>query len=130
MHQDLQTDSDFIRLDFDVTQEPDQRQNDRAIMELIKAMFVELRQMREEAKTLRNDLHVHIQDEKLVINHAFPAGDTDGHRMAHEAWIKKAESQAKFWEDMRSKLATGGLLALAGFLGTAVLFYLMSLVRK
>jgi hypothetical protein len=117
-------------LDFDVTQEPDQRQNDKAIMELIKAMFVELRQMRDEAKIMRTDLHIHIQDEKLVINHAFPEGDTDGHRMAHEAWIKKAEESAKFYSDMRSTLAKWGLFGLISFLVAAAWFYILSQVRK
>lgn len=130
MHQDTNTDSDFLRLDFDVTQEPDQRQNDKAIMELIKQMFVELRQMRDESKQMRVDLKDHIKDEKAVINHAFPEGDTDGHRMAHEAWIRKAEESAKFYAEMRSKLVGGGLLALAGFLVAAVAFYLTSLVQK
>ena len=110
------TDSDFIRLDFDVTQQPDQRKTDKEIVDLIKEMFVELRQMRAEAKQMRTDLHVHIQDEQAVITHAFPDGDPDGHRMAHAAWIKTAENKAKFWETLFTTLKVGGVVSVVTFL--------------
>jgi hypothetical protein len=113
MHQDvpndeLLSDSDFIRLDFDVTQR-DQRTTDKEIIELVRQMFVELRQMRQ-------DLHLHIQDEKAVITHAFPNADPVGHRAAHDAWIRKAEAQAKFWETLYTTLRIGGIVSLLGFL--------------
>jgi hypothetical protein len=115
MHQDINTDSDFIRLDFDVTQQ-DVRKTDKQIVDLIKEMFVELRQIRDDSKQMRQDLHLHIQDEKSIIQHAFPDGDAEGHRRAHDAWIKRAESQAKFWETLYTTLRIGGILSVVSFL--------------
>lgn len=47
---------------------------------------------------------------------AFPEGDSDGHRRAHEAWITKAEKQAAFYDKMKTALAQYGLLGFAGWL--------------
>ena len=128
MHQDLNTDSDFIRLDFDLTQQ-DVRKTDKQIVELIRQMFVELRQIREESKIMRQDLHLHIQDEKAVITHAFPNGDADGHRAAHDAWIRKAEAQAKLYEGLKESAAKWGLVGVLGMLASAVWYYFLSKVK-
>jgi hypothetical protein len=65
---------------------------------------------------MRQDLHLHIADEKAIIAHAFPNADPDGHRAAHDAWIRKAEAQAKFWETLYTTLRIGGVVSLLGFL--------------
>jgi hypothetical protein len=46
---------------------------------------------------------------------AFPEGDPSGHKAAHEAWIKKTESQAAFWEKMKFELVRWGLIAIIGW---------------
>lgn len=46
---------------------------------------------------------------------SFPEGDTDGHRRAHEAWIKREEDRAEFWGKMKVALAQYGLLGFAGW---------------
>jgi hypothetical protein len=69
---------------------------------------------------MRQDLHLHIADEKAIIAHAFPNADPDGHRAAHDAWIRKAESQTKFWEDMRGSVAKWGAIGALGFIALAV----------
>jgi Rad3-related DNA helicase len=97
--------SDFSRLDFDVTE---RRKTDEEIVNLVRQMFVELKQMRE-------DLHVHIRDETVVIQHAFVDSDLDGHRAAHQAWIRHAEAKAAFWEKLHSTLVTSGVLAVLAF---------------
>lgn len=116
MHQDAHTDSDFSRLDFDVTQAPDHRKTDDEMLELIRQMFVELKQM-------RSDLHVHIKDETMVLKHAFPYDNPDLHRRMHEdqlrlaeARTKKAESQAAMWYNSKTALIVAGVLGLGGFL--------------
>ena len=114
MHQNVPlSDSDFSRLDFDVTE---RRKSSEDLVTLIQEMFVEIREIRDEGRAMRKDLKQHIQDEAVMVNHAFPDGDVDGHRMAHAAWIKKAEQQAKFWEEMRSSVAKWGVIGVLGFL--------------
>jgi hypothetical protein len=112
----MTTDSDFAKLDFDVSALPDRRKTDEEIVALMRAMFVEIRGMRQE-------LHGHIQDESMVLKHAFPNGDPDGHRAAHDAWIRKAESQAKFWQELKSSVFSWGALGVLGFLAIAAWKY-------
>lgn len=38
--------------------------------------------------------------------------DFDGHRRYHEAMIKAAEEQAKFWHDLKIEIAKKGILTL------------------
>ena len=109
----MTTDSDFTRLDFNVTE---RRKSTEDLLTLIQEMFVEIREIRDEGRAMRKDLKQHIQDEAVMVNHAFPAGDIDGHRMAHAAWIKQAEAKAKFWEDMKSSVAKWGVIGVLGFL--------------
>jgi hypothetical protein len=51
----------------------------------------------------------HIREEMSLIGAAFPDGDADGHRRAHEAMIQSAKAQQKFWEDLRLDLAKKGV---------------------
>ena len=55
-------------------------------------------------------LHIEKQLEKLndCMMSAFPNGDVDGHRRAHEAAIKAANAQAQFWEEMKLDIAKKG----------------------
>jgi hypothetical protein len=46
------------------------------------------------------------------LHDAFPGGDWDGHRRYHEAVIKRVEAREKFYQDLRTNLATKGLWAL------------------
>ena len=109
----MTTDSDFTRLDFNVIE---RRKSTEDLLTLIQEMFVEIREIRDEGRAMRKDLQKHIADEAVMVNHAFPGGDVDGHRMAHTAWIKRAEAQAKFWEDMKSSVAKWGMFGVLGFL--------------
>lgn len=124
MHQNVtsepMSESDFLRLDFDVTENPDRRKTDEEIVELVRQMFVELRQMRQ-------DLHVHIKDEQMVIKHAFPDEDPELHRRIHEDQIrrseartKKAEAQAAMWDHAKTALFVSGILGLSAFVLHAV----------
>ena len=51
---------------------------------------------------------------------AYPDGDPDGHRHAHEAWIRKVEENAAFWRKMREELTKYGLIAFLGFAAVAL----------
>jgi len=47
---------------------------------------------------------------------SFPEGDPDGHRAAHEAWIKREEDKAEFWKKMRFEVSRWGIMGLLGWL--------------
>ncbi|AET91088.1 hypothetical protein BYI23_B004810 [Burkholderia sp. YI23] len=53
----------------------------------------------------------------------FPGGDWEGHRLYHEAVIKKMEARAKLYEDLRADLAKKGLWAVIVAIGAAIWFY-------
>lgn len=47
---------------------------------------------------------------------SFPQGDPDGHRAAHEAWIKREEDKTEFWKKMRFEVSRWGIIGLLGWL--------------
>ena len=55
-----------------------------------------------------------------VFDRSFPAGDPEGHRKVHEAWISEAQAKAKFWEEMRIAGAKWAGLGAAGFIAGAI----------
>lgn len=56
----------------------------------------------------------------------FPNGDPDGHRLYHEAAIKRIEARTRFYEALRAELAKQGLWSLIVFMGGALIYYLKS----
>lgn len=53
------------------------------------------------------ELHEIIMD----IKDAFPNGDLDGHRRAHESMIKAAEAEERFWESVKLDVVKKGVWA-------------------
>lgn len=47
-----------------------------------------------------------------LLKAAIPNGDAEGHRRAHEAWIRKAEKEEEFWLDVKKK-AVGAVVTAA-----------------
>ncbi len=118
----MSTDSNFSKLGFDVATQPiDKRTTDPEIVALLRALFVEVGAMRTELRT-------HVADEKSVLANAFPGSDPEGHKKAHEAWIKKAEASAAFWEDMRKSASKWGILGVLGFIATSAWWYTVTVV--
>jgi hypothetical protein len=108
------TDSNFTRLDFDLNAVPSpERRKTDINMRLVREIFTEV-------KGMRRELGTHIEDEKCIIATAFPDSDADGHRRAHEAWIKKTEASTKFWDDLRASIAKWGAIGLLSFIAIAV----------
>lgn len=56
----------------------------------------------------------------------FPNGDPDGHRIYHEASIKRIEARTRFYEALRAELAKQGVWSLIVFLGAAIVYYIKS----
>lgn len=73
-----------------------------------------------ENKALLESLQKSIEE----VLQGFPEADPSGHRRAHEAMIKKAEEKAKFWYDLRVKLADRGIWAVICVAGAGFLLYI------
>lgn len=82
--------------------------------------------------------------ERLIISHfderfdsldkkldsAFPGGDLDAHRRAHEAQIANANDKASLWKAVREKTVSGGVWAAILLLCAAAWEYLKIRVRQ
>jgi hypothetical protein len=79
-----------------------------------------------------SSLEVLEKDLKVVIERVddlakgFPGGDWEGHRLYHEAVIKKMEARTHLYEELRAELAKKGLWALIMAIGAAIWFYVKS----
>lgn len=102
----------------------DRRQSDISTQMLVQEVLTMLHSM--DAKLTAQDvkLSTHIADEtaqfELFFNQSFPDGDAGGHKMWHEATIRKIEARAKFWETMKTELAKWGLIGFCGFAAVAL----------
>jgi hypothetical protein len=63
------------------------------------------------------------------LHNAFPGGDWNAHRKAHEAMIARHEAKARFYEELRVDLAQKGLWALIVGLATAIWYYFRAKVN-
>lgn len=94
---------------------PERRSNDSMVLYLMQQVSDDLKAL--DAK-LSNHMVTEVEDLAAALaalkRDAFPDGDEDGHRRAHEAAISRAEEQAVFWKEMR--IAAGKWLGL-GLLG-------------
>jgi hypothetical protein len=77
-------------------------------MNLIRQIFVEVKAIRTEQNAHRD-----------YVMRAFPGDDPDGHRAAHEAWIKRADASTKFWTDLRASVVKWGVIGVLGFIAVA-----------
>lgn len=69
-----------------------------------------------ERRSANEKLHIDISvkdvhDLILEIKEAFPNGDIDGHRRAHESMIKAAEAEERFWESVKLDVVKKGVWA-------------------
>lgn len=76
-------------------------------------------------EVIEKDIKV-LTDRVDDLTRGFPNGDPDGHRLYHEASIKRIEARTRFYEALRAELAKQGLWSLIVFIGGALLYYLKS----
>ena len=55
-----------------------------------------------------------------MFKEAFPEGDVQAHRKAHENWIKKAEADKEFWLKLKMEVVKWAVVAAAGWAGIAL----------
>ena len=51
---------------------------------------------------------------------AFPDGDGEAHRKAHEAWIEKDKAEREFWIKLKGDAIRWAFIAVAGWAGLAL----------
>ena len=51
---------------------------------------------------------------------AFPEGDADGHKKAHEAQMAAVEARAEFWKKMLFEVTKYGVLGVLGWLAVKI----------
>jgi hypothetical protein len=55
-----------------------------------------------------------------LFKEAFPQGDAQAHRKAHEHWIEKDKTDREFWLKLKQNTVNAIVLAAAGWIGLAV----------
>lgn len=105
-----------------ITVFPDRRQPTEA--EIISEMMERLmeRMDRYDAKLSEHMANETVEMKAMLqeaLHASFPEGDADGHRRHHEALIRKAEENAKFWHEMRVAVGKWAGLGLLTFLAAA-----------
>jgi hypothetical protein len=63
------------------------------------------------------DISATARETHELFKKSIPNGDPEGHRRAHEAWIKKSEGDEKFWLDLKTstvRTIVVGVLVWAG----------------
>lgn len=68
-----------------------------------------LEAMSQSTMTLLNANNATTREIHALFKAAFPGGNAEEHRRAHEAWIKKTEKEEEFWLDVKKK-AVGALV--------------------
>ena len=92
--------------------------------------MTEPKQERRADDDLKKHIDARFDETHDLLKSAFPGGDLDGHRRAHETEIKQSIEKERFWADIRSKLATGIIWGAFLMLGTAAWEYLKKEVQK
>ena len=59
-------------------------------------------------------------DVSKLVSSAFPGGDAESHRRAHEAWIKKTEKEEEFWMHLKKQVVGWGITAALAWFGMIV----------
>ena len=97
--------------------EPQERRSSDALLVLVQSIHKDL-------KSLDRKLTAHIETEpaewaaqlESLIGKAFPNGDADGHREAHEAQMTAIRDRAAFWKAMLLEVSKWGVLGVLGWM--------------
>ena len=86
-------------------------------MLLVQSIHADVRSMREELAThISNEPEDWAKVIKKISESAFPDGDADGHRKAHEAQMNAIMNRAEFWRKMAFEITKYGLIGVIGWL--------------
>jgi hypothetical protein len=72
-------------------------------------------QMQQSALTLLQANNNTVKEIHALFKSAFPNGDADGHRRAHEIQIEKDKSEREFWIHLKKQVVGWGITAAIGW---------------
>lgn len=111
-----------------MTYTEDRRSTDQ-YLDMLAALTRSVDALRQEVMELRDDVTEVRKVESAVngltlqLTSAFPVGDYDGHRRAHEAMIAQAEERAELFKRLRIKAGEMTVWAFFGVIGTLLIYY-------
>lgn len=92
-----------------------------------EAVQEELRQSRLRMEEMSKSTLAVVMEQNRVVteihtmfSEAFPEGDVESHRRAHEKWIKKAEADEQFWLKLKQHVVNWAVVAVIGWIGIAL----------
>lgn len=74
----------------------------------------------ESTLTVIEKQNVLIRDIKEAFTKAFPEGDAESHRKAHEAWIEKDKADQEFWLKLKQNTINWIVIAILSWVGLVV----------
>ena len=101
-----------IKADIMKTREDSEKRHDATISRLEQLSKSTLAVVNEQNRALK-EIHA-------LFKSAFPDGNGEAHRLAHEKWIKKAEQEEEFWMDVKKKVVGWAAVAIIGWVGIAI----------
>jgi hypothetical protein len=100
-----------------------------SIQQLIHKIYESTNSTEQRVTNLMISFSSYSAKQDLIAN-GFPNSDPEGHRKAHELFIKHAEAKAVFWGKMRDEAAKYGILGVLGFILMAVWIAIKNEVHK
>ena len=87
-----------------------------------------MKQVHHDVNKLRDELRKHISEETdeiaeaitINMNKAFPGGDPDGHRLAHEETMRIIHDRAEFWQKLLFEISKYGLIGVVSWLSFVI----------
>lgn len=98
------------------------------MLQLLQAIHEDLQEVKTTQKKMGDTLTDHINTEpqewaeqlSMMMKSAFPNGDPDGHRKAHEDDMAAIAARADFWRKMLFEVTKYGLFGVLGWLAYTV----------
>jgi len=97
--------------------EPQNRRQNDALLLLVQTIHHDVTAMNAKLTS-----HIETEPEEWantlqgLLDRAFPYGDPEGHRTAHEAQMQAVLDRAEFWKTMRTEVSKWGILGVLGWL--------------
>lgn len=99
-----------------------------AILSILQSIHDDVQDVKKTQKEMGETLTDHINTEPqewadqltLMMKSAFPNGDPDGHRKAHEDEMATIAARAEFWKKMLFEVSKYGVIGVVGWLAYTI----------
>ena len=89
----------------------------QGIKEELDAHATRVEKLSESTLTVIEKQNVLIRDIKEAFTNAFPEGDVESHRRAHEAWLDKDRADKEFWIKLKQNTINWVVIAILSWIG-------------